>query len=439
VFFSLLHEKQRRLYAPCVRVVAASCSWARATAFSLLSPKSWSSASPGTLLIWLPTPAASTARLLRLESGPMIDPAEFQRRGLYDPESPNAEDRLALLRWLEEHGVSLEEMVDASKRSRLPALLADRVIRPGDRFERAELAARAGIPVQRVEKIRRAVGFAATQSDVDAFTEGDVKTLRVFEAAAAFFGDRPAFEFSRTLGNALARVAEAAISLFSSNVEGPLMTERPSELDLAKANLDATQLLDMVPSLMDNLFRVHVEEAIRRSQDARRATHSYDTAWLAVGFVDLVGFTPLSQQLSVRELAALVNEFEGRAFDVASDHAGRVVKLIGDEVMFVAPSASAGCQIAIAIAESCSRSGAVRPRGGLATGEILTRSGDYYGPIVNLASRIADLAIPHEILVTAQVRADAQGMTGSLLFEPAGRRMLKGFDEAVELFSVTQA
>ena len=108
----------------------------------------------------------------------MIDTAEFRRRGLYDPDSPNADDRLALLRWLEHHGVSLDEMVDASKRSRLPALLADRVVRPGDRFERAELAARAGIPLQRVEKIRRAVGFAAPESDVVVFTDGDVKTLR---------------------------------------------------------------------------------------------------------------------------------------------------------------------------------------------------------------------------------------------------------------------
>jgi len=384
------------------------------------------------------TPGASTVQRLRLESSLMIDPVEFQRRGLYDPDSPNAEDRLALLRWLEDHGVSLDEMVEAEARSRLTDLLGGRLIRPAERFHLTELATRAGIPVERVKKIRRAVGFAAPESGVGVYTDGDVETLRVFEAAAAFFGDRAALEFTRTLGSALARVAEAALSLFLSNVEAPLMTERPSELELAKANLEATKLLNMVPNLMDSLFRVHIEEAIRRSQDARRVTRSYDTAWLAVGFVDLVGFTPLSQRLSVRELAAVVNEFEARAFDVASDNTGRVVKLIGDEVMFVAPTADAGCQIALTIAESCARNGSVRPRGGVAIGDLLTRSGDYYGPIVNLASRIAELAIPHEILVTAQVRTDAQN-AGSLIFEPAGRRMLKGFDEPVELFAVTRA
>ena len=69
----------------------------------------------------------------------------------------------------------------------------------------------------------------------------------------------------------------------------------------------------------------------------------------------------------------------------------------------------------------------------MAYGEVLSRDGDYYGPLVNLASRIADLAVPNEILVTAELR-DA---VGGDRFSAAGRRMLKGFDEPVELYALS--
>ena len=65
------------------------------------------------------------------------------------------------------------------------------------------------------------------------------------------------------------------------------------------------------------------------------------------------------------------------------------------------------------------------------------RSGDYFGPIVNLASRIAELAVPHEILVTDEVRAGAGG--AGLRFDAAGKRMLKGFEQPVTLYAVQRA
>jgi len=178
--------------------------------------------------------------------------------------------------------------------------------------------------------------------------------------------------------------------------------------------------------MLQVLFTGHMERAIRRMRDVR-PRKSVDTATLAVGFVDLVGFTPLTQQLSARELAGLIDEFEARAFDVAAEQDGRVVKLIGDEVMFVASTAAAGCEIALTLAEGFRDRPGVTPRGGVAFGEVLTRGGDYYGTIVNVAARIADLAIPHEVLVTAEVEDTARAAGVPLAFAPAGRRMLDAF------------
>ena len=69
-------------------------------------------------------------------------------------------------------------------------------------------------------------------------------------------------------------------------------------------------------------------------------------------------------------------------------------------------------------------------------GDVITRHGDYYGPVVNLASRLADLAVPGEVLVDADT---ARSATGSFEFREAGRRLLKGFDDPIEVYSVGAA
>ena len=177
----------------------------------------------------------------------------------------------------------------------------------------------------------------------------------------------------------------------------------------------------------------HVEDAARRL-DPTSLDQSLSTTALAVGFVDLVGFTPLARRIDVRSLAAVIDRFEETAHDVATEGGGRVVKFIGDEVMFVAQDPGAACDIALTLVERFAGDDSVTPRGALAAGDVLIRGGDYYGPTVNLAARMADLAVPGEILVTEEAAAHARA-TG-LRFEAAGRRTLKGFDAPVRLLSV---
>jgi adenylate cyclase len=112
-----------------------------------------------------------------------------------------------------------------------------------------------------------------------------------------------------------------------------------------------------------------------------------------------------------------------------------VVKHIGDEVMFVALDADAGCATALALIDGYTDAG-ITPRGGLAYGDVVTRHGDYYGSVVNVASRLADLAIPGEVLLTPEVAAAVSGAGAT--FTPAGRRLLKGFEDPVELLSLSR-
>jgi len=192
------------------------------------------------------------------------------------------------------------------------------------------------------------------------------------------------------------------------------------------------EALETVRVMLRNLFGAHVETAIRRFREAR-PRRAADTATMAVGFVDLVGYTRLTHHMVPLELAEVVGRFEDAAYDIASARDGRVVKLVGDEVMFVTRDPAAACDIALALVERFAADASVTPRGGVAYGELLVRNGDYYGPVVNLASRVAQIAVPNEMLVTAEVAAAAGE---SLHFTPAGRRMLKGFDEPVPLLAV---
>ena len=155
-----------------------------------------------------------------------------------------------------------------------------------------------------------------------------------------------------------------------------------------------------------------------------------------MGFVDLVGFTEISGLMSSTELSSFLRDFEGRAYDAVNAAGARVVKLIGDEVMFVATNADAACRAAEALMSGFDSDGegsaVVLPRGGIAFGEMLVRGGDYYGSVVNLASRLTDQAVPGELLVTEELADAATRCT----FEPAGRRVMKGFAEPVPVRSL---
>jgi class 3 adenylate cyclase len=370
-----------------------------------------------------------------------MDVGVYAAHGLYDPSAPTAGDRLALLEWLTDQGITLEQMVDANDRGMLTHVAGALTLRPGERLTLAEVADRSGLSLEEVRALSLVVGLPVTDPDEGAYAAGDVEVFKLFEPGAQFFGEEALKRFLRVVASSMARVADAACSVFVTDVQTPLETVQAGELALAKSDLEATGWLNLLPGLMDAVFRPHMERAIEQIFVVQAGATAKPTVPLAVGFVDLVGFTPLAQRLAATELSAMVDGFEAAASDTVTLKGGRVVKLIGDEVMFVALDPMAACEIALALVERFGDDELeVTPRGGVAVGEVLMRGGDYYGPIVNVASRVAELAVPNEILVTNEVHGLAgDGTLGhGLEFLPAGRRLLKGFPDPIELFAVTR-
>lgn len=366
----------------------------------------------------------------------MPTPEEFQAAGLYDPADPGADDRLGVLRWLEGLGFGIDEMVDGLARDVLPAIASDRRLLGGPLLSRVDAIAVSGLEPERFDEYTQALGFVRVHGSPDdslGFTEAEAQMLTVFGGLTAMFTHEEAIAFVRVIGASLSRIAEAGVALFLSDVENRMLESGGSELELGQRGYEATGLIDGFMSMLDPVLRRHLQQATERF---RRATIADDERYeyrYAVGFVDLVGFTERSATMGTRDLAEFLRGFEARTHDAVTAAGARIVKLIGDEVMFVGDDAADVCRAAESLMSGfADGDDTVVPRGGVAYGGVLSRGGDYFGAVVNLASRLVDQAVPQEILVTEAVVDAAPSCT----FEPAGRRMVKGFADPVAVHSL---
>jgi adenylate cyclase len=151
----------------------------------------------------------------------------------------------------------------------------------------------------------------------------------------------------------------------------------------------------------------------------------------------MVGFTGLSEQLSTRELAATIADFEERTAQLVGDAGGRIVKLIGDEVMFVADDPNDGCEVAVQVLSAFDGDDNLPPlRVGLAWGPVLARDGDYFGSVVNVASRSVKLARPGTALVSRPLREVVGEAPPGWRFGARHLRRIKGFDRRVPLHTM---
>jgi class 3 adenylate cyclase len=362
-----------------------------------------------------------------------MDVSELIAAGLYAPDAPAAADRLALLEQLVAAGASIEEMTTAEREGRLAWLGVDRLLAEANEgLSIDEVAERVGIEVEAVERAQRALGLPAMQGPFY-----DETSVSGYAVAASFFGTEATLQFSRVLGSSVARVIDAAMALFVTEMAPQLLAESSSELDIAQRSADAARLLLGLPETIAALFPAYVQDAIRRlrmtDQDPTGAVRA------AVGFVDLVGSTRLAQELSGRDLARAVGEFETAAYDLAVANDGRVVKFIGDEAMFVSPDAAGACAIGLGLCDMVAGHPRLTgARGAVGFGPMLAQDGDYYGSVVNLVSRLAGVARRGQLLGTRAMESAIDAAGAGYRFAPAGSHALRGFDEPVDVVAVSR-
>ena len=365
--------------------------------------------------------------------------AEFEAAGLYDPDSDAAPERLALLEYLADLGATVDDLVTADP-NEFP-VLASTIAMWGDRelFTIDEVSAATDLERSMIARAWRAAGLPEPDavSESPGFRRCDVEVLDIVRAGMEFMGEDATIQLLRVVGAAAARVADASVSAFIVNVGPQAVARDPSGLELARVNAESMVLLDGLTRGFDTILRHHMERAFRPLETVE-ASSGVDLIRRSVGFADLVDSTSWSQQLDLRVLSRALSRFDATTSETVIGRGGRVVKLIGDEVMFVADDAVAAVDVGLGLVAAFASDDELPPvRVGIATGDVLARDGDYSGPIVNLAARVVRVAHPSTLLVDRPTR-DALRGAPSFSCGPARSFPLRGFAEPVGLYEVTR-
>jgi adenylate cyclase len=220
----------------------------------------------------------------------------------------------------------------------------------------------------------------------------------------------------RTWGRSFARLAEWQTALLAE-----LASERPGDTVDELAGL-AVGVVPDLEALQSYVWRRHLASAATRLLTTAEA----GTATMAVCFVDIVGYTSRSRSLTEAELVAWVEEFEATCTGLVVDHGGRVIKTLGDAVLFVCDDPVGAAEVALTLTERGTDEDDAFPavRAGLAHGEVVARLGDVFGPTVNIASRLTTVARPGTVVVD---EGAADALTGGYSLSRLRRTSVKGY------------
>ena len=309
-------------------------------------------------------------------------------------------------------GASEKEIQQAVDDGVIDLFVADRMLIPSRRrYTRAEVAELTRAPGELLDRFFRALGFPSLGSDPDepSFTDLDIEAVRLFQGlqlqgmqALGSADVDTALQMARVIGSSMARIADAEL------VPGGTVPMEGDPILVAEAVASmADSTIPAMAKLLEYVWRRQMATAIQRSMMLR--SHGLvpgQSPVLAVGFADMVGFTLLSQHLTDEELAAVVRRFEQISHDIVTGTTGRIVKMIGDEVMFVVDGVDEAARIVLALADAYADDDLLSDvRVGLAFGPVLLHNGDYFGPTVNLAHRIVNIANPGTVLMSDEFHA----------------------------------
>lgn len=255
----------------------------------------------------------------------------------------------------------------------------------------------------------RGLGFSNVAFDTTVFTEDDAEAIADLAALVndGTLSDDSFVTIVRGLGFHMGRLA---MWLTEALVDDAKQRHGMSDTEARMRMLESVpQFVEIFEHQAIHVFRRQMSAYTARAgaEILRTSTSEWDDDSLplprAVGFADLVQFTRLAQSIDGIELAGVIRDFENLTRDVISDGGGRVVKTVGDEVMFLADTPEDGVRIALSISENIKRQPSLpNVRVGLAWGNMFSRYGDVFGPKVNLAARLEGIAEPGAVVIDGE-------------------------------------
>lgn len=309
---------------------------------------------------------------------------------------------------------------DLTATSYVPQLLGGHLI-----YSARDLAEATDTPIKRVLQFWIALGFQAPDPDEQMFSQRDLDVFgKWHDLVESGVIDTAT---SRSLLRANSHLADRlALWQFEALVEDSMRrlmlddtTARMYVLDHMREHIDVFQEMFVYS------WRRQLEATLSRfdrevSQRGHEERHSRFPLNRCLGFVDMVSYTSSSTILG-DALVGLIERFEEESRTAVIEEGGRVVKMIGDAVLYIADDLPTGLRVATALIERLNADDEMLPvRASFVRGDVFSRSGDVFGPTVNLASRLVDIAPVGKILTdpaTAAAIAAGKGGEGYELEE----------------------
>jgi adenylate cyclase len=277
-------------------------------------------------------------------------------------------------------------------------------------FNAAELAAETGVDREKARRLWRALGFPE-HGGATAFTRSDAEALSrlVGLVDSGLIDFDLAVHLTRAVGQTMARLSDWEVSALLTRVlelageeaGGDSGAQAGDRLAIGLRMIE--EFSEPFEALLLYVWRRHLAAAVARTEALGAREEDLHTTRLTVGFADIVQFTALSNQLSEDRIGDLVELFEARCADVVATQRGRVIKSIGDSVLFVHEDPIAAYEIAEGIITVIGRDSRMPDvRVGLATGLVVLRLGDVFGPPVNMAARLTAVARRNRVIVDAE-------------------------------------
>ena len=318
---------------------------------------------------------------------------------------------------------------------RLALLPIERVLAgEGPRYTQREVAELTGSDLRLLAKARRAVGLPAVDPDERVISEEELELAqngaRLFDAG---LDEHSYLDLTRVMSQSMATVAAAFAGIWGEALLRPGDNERDLGLRLA----DSLRALGpLAGPTLQHMLTLRLSEEIRQSvvgEAELMSGHLPGAQEIVVGFVDIVGFTRLGEEVPPDELGAVVHNFEHLVEETVHPPA-RLVKTIGDAAMVVAPQPEPVLDAVLALVEHAQEDDErLLLRAGVAGGDALPRAGDWYGRPVNLASRLTAFARRGSVVASRDVR---EATAADYAWSAVGRRRFKGVNGDVEVFRV---
>jgi adenylate cyclase len=361
--------------------------------------------------------------------------------------SPADVRRVLLAKSLEHAGIPLDSVAAALQRGALSLTFLDEpsyerfAALTAETFQ--QVSERTGIPLDLLTVIREAIGMAQPSPD-DRLREDEMTIVPFIELQLAE-GFRPtAIErLLRVQGDSTRRVTEQEAAWWVSEVIEPAMAagKGPEEITNAEfadriAPLSEQTLLAMYHAQQAREWTANIIGGFETLM-AKAGIHSRLERLPAICFLDITGYTRLTQEQGDDAAADLAGTLARLVQRSSVQHGGKPIKWLGDGVMFYFDDPGPGVRAALEMVAGLAAAGLPPAHVGLHAGPVLFQEGDYFGQTVNLTSRIADYARPGEVLVTQAV-ADAS-KDAEIGFQEIGQVELKGVSGTVQLLRASLA